>query len=673
MAIWQNLKISAKIYIGFGAMILALAGLFAMGAISLKQTGGSAAEMSDTDSEALDLTNLDAEIASMSAQAVEYSLTFDPDTYKQAQAGVETVKQVLAKTRANITDDTYQAPLDNIENGLKGYFANLEKLNGELSRITELNATMDSQMQAANDAAVALSKSIGETGGMAIAGDIVASVELTLSQLDNAANNYVDTSQDGQDEVAKAKLATLLDKGIFDRIRQNAANAPAVIAELDKAETALKAYQAAFLEAVDLTKQSDALSQKEMLPALDKVGDQMNDLKSALQKESADWAENIRGIVSSALTVLIAIGVVALLFALGVSFGTARSIAVPVRNLTHCLGRLAQREWSTEVPGQNRGDELGVMAQATETLKEAGRRADEMAEQEKENEHRRQQERRQMMMELADRFEQSVGGLVTEVGASANELQTTANAMTSIAEETARQSTVVGAASEVMTQNVQTVASATEELSASIREISSQVVESTRIVGEAVSQANDTNAKVQSLAEAAQKIGDVVRLINDIAGQTNLLALNATIEAARAGEAGKGFAVVASEVKTLATQTARATDEIAGQVRAIQEATASSATAIQGIGQTINRVSEISTAIASAVEEQGAATQEISRNVQQAASGTTEVSSNISNVTAAAEQTGTAATQVLHSAGSLSKNGALLRNQVDEFLKEVRA
>jgi len=178
---------------------------------------------------------------------------------------------------------------------------------------------------------------------------------------------------------------------------------------------------------------------------------------------------------------------------------------------------------------------------------------------------------------------------------------------------------------------------------------------------------------VKSLAEAAAKIGDVVRLINDIAGQTNLLALNATIEAARAGEAGKGFAVVASEVKTLATQTARATEEIAAQVRAIQDATQSSVLAIQGIAQTINRVNEISTAIASAVEEQGAATQEISRNVQQAAQGTTEVSANIGTVTQVAQETGSAASQLLASAGELAKNGTLLKSQVDDFLREVRA
>jgi methyl-accepting chemotaxis protein len=273
---------------------------------------------------------------------------------------------------------------------------------------------------------------------------------------------------------------------------------------------------------------------------------------------------------------------------------------------------------------------------------------------------------------LAEGFEGSVMGLVEKVSTSVSEMNQTAKQMNSVAEESTRQATVVAAASEETTRNVQTVAAATEELSASIHEITTQVNESTKIVGEAVIQANDTNRKVQGLSEAAQKIGDVVRLINDIAGQTNLLALNATIEAARAGEAGKGFAVVASEVKILATQTAKATEEIASQVRAIQEATASSAQAIQGITQTINRVNEISTAISAAVEEQGAATQEISRNIQEASTGTAEVSANIGGVTEAARQTGHAASRVLGSTGDLDRNSTQLRAEVAAFLKKVR-
>ncbi len=364
---------------------------------------------------------------------------------------------------------------------------------------------------------------------------------------------------------------------------------------------------------------------------------------------------------------------IAVVIALGTAFALARSITRPIRGMTAAMGHLAAGDKTTEIPGAARGDEIGEMSKAVQVFKENMLEADRLRAEQEAQKQQAEAERRRMMHEMADRFESTVGEVLKGVTSSSTELQATAQALSTSAEEASRQSTVVAAASEEATQNVQTVAAATEELSASIHEIGSQVTESTRIVGNAVTQANDTNAKVQSLAEAAAKIGDVVRLINDIAGQTNLLALNATIEAARAGEAGKGFAVVASEVKVLATQTAKATDEITAQVQAIQQATQSSVVAIQGIAQTINRVNEISTAIASAVEEQGAATQEIARNVQQAAQGTTEVSSNIGSVTQVAQETGAAATQLLSSAGDLARNGTLLRSQVDGFLREVRA
>ena len=364
---------------------------------------------------------------------------------------------------------------------------------------------------------------------------------------------------------------------------------------------------------------------------------------------------------------------VALVLAALVGLVIGRSITVPLRRIIDVMQALTAGNLGVEVGGIERKDEVGEVARAVAVFKDGLAQADQLRKDQEAAKQRAEAERRQAMLDLANRFESSVGSVVSGVTAAATELQATAQSMSATAEQTSRQSTAVAAASEQTTQNVQTVASATEELSASIGEINSQVSESTRIVNEAVTQANETNAKVRGLAEAAQKIGDVVRLINDIAGQTNLLALNATIEAARAGEAGKGFAVVASEVKTLATQTARATEEISGQVRAIQEQTQSSAVAIEAITQTITRVSEISTAIASAVEEQGAATQEISRNVQQAAQGTTEVSSNITGVTEAARQTGTAASQVLESAGELAKNGVTLKSQVEEFLRTVRA
>ncbi len=274
---------------------------------------------------------------------------------------------------------------------------------------------------------------------------------------------------------------------------------------------------------------------------------------------------------------------------------------------------------------------------------------------------------------LVDKLESDVKGVMAMVASAAAEMQSSAESLASTAEETSQQSTAVAAASEEATSNVQTVASATEELSASVQEVGRQVRESNRIADEAVVEAEKTNAQVVGLAESAQKIGDVVNLINDIASQTNLLALNATIEAARAGEAGKGFAVVASEVKNLATQTAKATEEISQQVAEIQGSTTEAVKAIGEIGSTIGKMSEIAKTVASSVEEQISATQEIAENVQQAATGTQEVSANINGVQQAASETGSAATQVFEATRELSKQSELLSGQVDSFLAEIRA
>jgi methyl-accepting chemotaxis protein len=351
----------------------------------------------------------------------------------------------------------------------------------------------------------------------------------------------------------------------------------------------------------------------------------------------------------------------------------ARSITGPLSRIIDVMRALTSGDLTVEVAGSERKDEVGDVAKAVLVFKDGLLEAEKLRGEQEEAKQRNEVERRKAMHDMADQFESTIGSVLNGVTGAATELQATAQSMAATAEETTRQSATVAAASEEATQNVQTVSAATEELTASIREISGQVTESNRIVGDAVNQANDTNDKVQGLADAAHKIGEVVNLINDIAGQTNLLALNATIEAARAGEAGKGFAVVASEVKALANQTARATEEIAAQVRAIQDASNSSAGAIKNITSTVHRVSEISTAIASAVEEQGAATQEIARNVQQAAAGTGEVSSNIVGVSQAAQSTGAAANQVLASAGELARNGVILKDQVDGFLRQVRA
>jgi methyl-accepting chemotaxis protein len=401
-------------------------------------------------------------------------------------------------------------------------------------------------------------------------------------------------------------------------------------------------------------------------------GTRAGGLKDAQQKLMADDAASVLGgigFLQVALWVLLAAG---MSLAGAIATLTARSIANPIAGMTDAMKRLATGDKAAPIPGGDRRDEIGDMAGAVQVFKENMIKAEELDAEQKAEQARK--ERRQIAVEgYIKEFDQSVGSSLNMLASASTELQTTAQSMTATAEETQRQSTAVAAASEQASSNVQTVASAAEELSSSVAEISRQVTESSRIAGQAVEDAKRTNDQVQALAEAAQRIGDVVKLINDIAGQTNLLALNATIEAARAGEAGKGFAVVASEVKSLATQTAKATDDIAAQVKAIQNATTDSVQAISSITGTIGRINEIATTIASAVEEQGAATQEIARNVQQASAGTSEVTSNIAGVSQAAADTGSASTQVLGAAGELAKQGEILRADVGKFLADIRA
>ncbi|WP_439401087.1 methyl-accepting chemotaxis protein [Bradyrhizobium sp. DASA03068] len=350
------------------------------------------------------------------------------------------------------------------------------------------------------------------------------------------------------------------------------------------------------------------------------------------------------------------------------------TIARPIRALTVAMDKLAGGDFSVVLPGLGRKDEVGGVAAAVEKFKIV---SEQKAREEAEAKIRQDQlaaaQRKAEMHKLADSFEAAIGEIVDTVSSAATELEASASTLTATAARGQEVTTMVAAASEEASTNVQSVASATEELSSSITEISRQVQESARVAGDAVNQARSTTDRVGELSAAAARIGDVVELINTIAGQTNLLALNATIEAARAGEAGRGFAVVASEVKALAEQTAKATGEIGQQIASIQTATEHSVGAIKDISHTIERLSEISSTIAAAVEEQGAATQEISRNVQQAATGTHQVSSNITDVQRGASETGSASTQVLAAAQSLSSDSSRLKLEVGKFLGTVRA
>jgi methyl-accepting chemotaxis protein len=418
-------------------------------------------------------------------------------------------------------------------------------------------------------------------------------------------------------------------------------------------------------EAAELLTKSVAVMAAESDQFLKKSIDLNNDGADAATRAAEEGYRStfwlVLGIIAAAVIGGVAVGVL-----------LVRDVSQGIASIVEPMQALGSGDLSAEVSHRGERTEIGAMADTLQVFKEAliaKQATDEAATRDAEAKIARGRRVDQITRE----FESTIGGIVETVSTASVQLENSAGTLTSTARRAQELSTVVAAASEEATANVQSVASATEELSSSVNEISRQVQESARMAGEAVGQARNTTDRVGELSKAATRIGDVIELINTIAGQTNLLALNATIEAARAGEAGRGFAVVASEVKALAEQTAKATGEIGQQINGIQTATQDSVSAIKEISVTIERLSEISSTIAAAVEEQGAATQEISRNVQQAALGTQQVSSNIADVEHGATETGSASAQVLSAAQSLSGDSDRLKLEVGKFLNTVRA
>ncbi|WP_372050744.1 methyl-accepting chemotaxis protein [Tistrella mobilis] len=474
-------------------------------------------------------------------------------------------------------------------------------------------------------------------------------------------------------------------RGELDRLAEAAgkaigAYAPLVSGEADRKafeglKTAWSAYQGVSTRLVDAATAGDrrgarTLFEEDARQAREVLTQRMAELRQATVDDAEAAGEASIATYAAARGMVIAAIVIGAVIAIAATLLMIRSVSTPVRRMTAAMRRLAERDTGVVVPGAERGDEIGEMAKAVETFRDGMIRADRLAA-EQEEARAAAEVQRQRREELTKDFVDQVAGIVTTLSSATEQVRGSAGELSRTAEAQTGRSTTVAAAAEQATANVQTVATASEELAASIREVGARTAETADVTRSAVTQAEATDMTVQELSTNAQKIGDVVLLIQQIAAQTNLLALNATIEAARAGEAGKGFAVVASEVKNLATQTARATEEIQVQINAMTGATGRTVEAIRSISGTIGKVGALTTAVASAVEEQVAATAEIARNTQQASSGTSDVLQSITGIAEAAGHTGQAAEEMNAASGALAERTRELRRVVDGYVAAI--
>lgn len=663
-------SIGSKIGVGFAAVLAILAVSSVAAWLSFGRVSKAVDGYAQLVATSAIYRDIDRAVTAYRGHVREYVYSNREDAATAATADGGLVRELIATGLAKVTNPERHRLLEDIAKQAEAYTAGFEKLRADQREMKRLESeVLDVVGGQMTDGFSAVMADLNKASNAELLPVVVEGRRLSLAtRLD--VNKRI-----GRHDEAAAKAA---DQD-FEALRRTLAQLDAATrgSDLNASVTAemklVDSYQSAFQRSASLDTEQVSL----MNGAMRQAGDSL--AADAMKAKDSNLAEQ-QIIEHEALEVtdrggwwVWVLGIAGVAVGAVLAWLIGRGISRPVVSMCSAMRALAGGDKTIEIPGVGRKDEVGQMAETVAVFKHNMIEADQLRETNERQKADAEAERKAGMLRLADNFEAGIKGVVNSVASQATEMQSAAQAMTHSAETATQQATAVAASVEQASANVQTVATSAEELSASVLEIGRQVEQSSKIASQAVGEADRTNTTVEGLNRTAQRIGEVVQLIETIAGQTNLLALNATIEAARAGDAGKGFAVVASEVKNLAAQTAKATEEIRAQIGEIQGATGQTVDAIRSIGATIRQMSEIATTIASAVEEQGAATREIATNVHQAAQGTGEIATNIEGVSRTAGDTGAAASQVLSAAGELSRQSETLRRDVDDFLATVRA
>jgi methyl-accepting chemotaxis protein len=668
LTLLSNLSFRWKIILGFVAVLAIFAASIATAYQGFESITTSVMSYRQGVAASNMAGSVDRELGSFQAATQLYILSRAEDDGKAALDAQARLRAAIDQFKTLDTSAEHHEQIASLSKDVDGMSASLAKIVDLIKANSQIAA--DRVGYGGNKVRYALEK-LAETAGAEGQGDLQTAAKNVLAQYlaaTSLANNFVAKPDASSGTSTAARI-----KFVQNAFKQIASTDDKVVPIIKDIAQQLEQFSDAFGALVENARTINTLASDLSTTAERIVGDStvLKDDLAAAQNQSEAAANAAIADSRQRITLFGAGGFVfGLLLAVALGGGLSSSM----RNMCAAMRELASGNFEVVLPGLGRKDEIGQMAAAVEEFKvQAVAKAARDAAEQEEKSRGAAEARRAELAKFAGDFETAVGAIVGNVAASARELEGAAGMLTRTAETTQTLSGTVASASEEASSSVQSVAGATEELSASIDDIGRQVRESSVIAEGAVSQARDTDARIGKLSHAAQQIGEVVKLINAIAEQTNLLALNATIEAARAGDAGRGFAVVASEVKTLASQTAKATDEISGQISSMQTATVESVAAIKQIVETISRVSSIAAQITTAVEQQGGATQEIARNVQNVAKSTQDVALNITEVNRGATETGSASSEVLHSAKTLSVESGRLRQELDQFMATIRA